>query len=175
MVTKRFQISNDTKYTTGFDRMNVPFLSWPYKLFPWLPHWYYSSVFQPAFQVGYVTTKTFSKVLHLSQCYVRRYCNHFCFTRATLMYVIGFGEYATYYRGGQGSIPGQVMWDLWTKWHWGRFSPSTSFSPASSHSTYCSTFTNHPIIDAAQSRYWECHYTTNKKILCVELWRLSNA
>jgi hypothetical protein len=22
------------------------------------------------------------------------------------------------YRGGQGSIPGQVMWDLWwTKWH----------------------------------------------------------
>jgi hypothetical protein len=32
------------------------------------------------------------------------------------------------------------MWDLWwTKWHWGRFSPSTSVSPASLHSTNCST------------------------------------
>jgi hypothetical protein len=29
-------------------------------------------------------------------------------------------------RGGPGSSPGQLMWDLWwTKWHWGRFSPST--------------------------------------------------
>jgi hypothetical protein len=28
------------------------------------------------------------------------------------------------------------MWDLWwTTRHWGRFSPSTSFSPANSHST----------------------------------------
>jgi hypothetical protein len=33
----------------------------------------------------------------------------------------------TSHRGGPGSSPGQVMWDLWrTKWHWGRFSPSTS-------------------------------------------------
>jgi hypothetical protein len=32
------------------------------------------------------------------------------------------------------------MWDLWwTKWHWSRFSPSTSVSPANSHSTDCST------------------------------------
>jgi hypothetical protein len=32
------------------------------------------------------------------------------------------------------------MWDLWwTKWHWGRFSPSTSVSPANPHSTDCST------------------------------------
>jgi hypothetical protein len=32
------------------------------------------------------------------------------------------------HRGGQGSSLGQVMWDLWwTKWHWGWFSPSTSF------------------------------------------------
>jgi hypothetical protein len=31
------------------------------------------------------------------------------------------------------------MWDLWwTKWHWGRFSPSTSALPAT-HSTECST------------------------------------
>jgi hypothetical protein len=37
-------------------------------------------------------------------------------------------------------IPGQVMWDLWwTKWHWGRFSPSISVSPANSHSISCST------------------------------------
>jgi hypothetical protein len=28
------------------------------------------------------------------------------------------------------------MWYLWwTEWHWGRFSPSTSVSPASHHST----------------------------------------
>jgi hypothetical protein len=32
------------------------------------------------------------------------------------------------------------MWDLWwTKWHRGRFSPSTSVSTASSHSTDCFT------------------------------------
>jgi hypothetical protein len=38
--------------------------------------------------------------------------------------------------GGPGSIPGLVKWDLWwTKWRWGRFSPSTSVSPANLHST----------------------------------------
>jgi hypothetical protein len=32
------------------------------------------------------------------------------------------------------------MWDLWrTKWHCGRFSPSTSVSSANFHSTDCST------------------------------------
>jgi hypothetical protein len=31
------------------------------------------------------------------------------------------------------------MWDLWTKRHWGRFSPSTSISPTNFHSTDCST------------------------------------
>jgi hypothetical protein len=36
------------------------------------------------------------------------------------------------------------MWDLWwTKWHWGRFSPSTSVSPANSHSTGYSTCMGH--------------------------------
>jgi hypothetical protein len=30
----------------------------------------------------------------------------------------------------------------WTKWRWGRFSPSTSVSPANFHSTNCSK--NHP-------------------------------
>jgi hypothetical protein len=44
-------------------------------------------------------------------------------------------------RGGPRSSTGQVVWDLWwTKWHWGRFSPSTSVSPANLHSTDCSTF-----------------------------------
>jgi hypothetical protein len=34
------------------------------------------------------------------------------------------------------------MWDLWwTKWSWGRFSPSTSVSPANLHSTNFSTIT----------------------------------
>jgi hypothetical protein len=33
-------------------------------------------------------------------------------------------------------IPGQSMWDLWwTKWHWNRFSPSTSVFPYQFHST----------------------------------------
>jgi hypothetical protein len=40
---------------------------------------------------------------------------------------------------GPGSMPDQVMCDLrWTKWHWGRVSPSSLFSPAKSHSTNCS-------------------------------------
>jgi hypothetical protein len=44
------------------------------------------------------------------------------------------------HRGGPGSITGQVMWDLrWKKWHWGRFPPGTSVSPANSHSTDCFT------------------------------------
>jgi hypothetical protein len=38
---------------------------------------------------------------------------------------------------GPDSSPEQVMWDLWwTKWHWGRFSPSTSFSPTNNSSDY---------------------------------------
>jgi hypothetical protein len=42
----------------------------------------------------------------------------------------------------RGSRPGRVMWDLeWTKWRWGRFSPSTSVSPANLHSTNFSTIT----------------------------------
>jgi hypothetical protein len=44
--------------------------------------------------------------------------------------------------GGPGSSPGLVMWDLWwTKWRWGRFSPSASVSSANLHSTNCSTIT----------------------------------
>jgi hypothetical protein len=34
------------------------------------------------------------------------------------------------------------MWDLWwTKWRWGRFTPSTSVSPANLHFTNFSTIT----------------------------------
>jgi hypothetical protein len=41
-------------------------------------------------------------------------------------------------RGGLGSIPGQVMWDLWwAKWHCGRFSPSPSVSPSNFHFIKC--------------------------------------
>jgi hypothetical protein len=41
---------------------------------------------------------------------------------------------------GPGLFPGQVVWHLWwIKWHWGRFSPSTSVSPANSYSTDYST------------------------------------
>jgi hypothetical protein len=33
--------------------------------------------------------------------------------------------------------------EKWTKWHWGRFSSSTSVSLANSHSTDCSTLIYH--------------------------------
>jgi hypothetical protein len=63
------------------------------------------------------------------------------------------------HRGGLGSSPGLVMWDLWwTKCRWGRFSPSTSVSPANFHPTSCSTITvitwgwyNRPIVAALPS------------------------
>jgi hypothetical protein len=46
------------------------------------------------------------------------------------------------HRGSSGSKPGLVMWDLWwTKWRWGRFSPSTSVSPANLYYTIFSTVT----------------------------------
>jgi hypothetical protein len=52
--------------------------------------------------------------------------------------------------GDQGSSPGQVMWDLWwTKWHWGRFSRSTSVSSAT-HSTDCTH--HHPSSSGAGTR-----------------------
>jgi hypothetical protein len=52
------------------------------------------------------------------------------------------------HRGGPRSNPGLVKWDLrWTKWHWGRFSPSTSVSPANLHSTKFS------IIKITRGRY----------------------
>jgi hypothetical protein len=56
------------------------------------------------------------------------------------------GELRRLVAGVPGSSPGQVMWDLrWIKWHWSRFSPSTSVSPAN-HSSDCCTliFIHHP-------------------------------
>jgi hypothetical protein len=48
----------------------------------------------------------------------------------------------TTHRGGPGSSPGLVMWDLWwAMWRWGKFSPSTSVSPSNLHSTNFSTIT----------------------------------
>jgi hypothetical protein len=42
-----------------------------------------------------------------------------------------------------GSNPGLVTWDLWwTKWRWGRISPSISVSPANLHSTNYYTITH---------------------------------
>jgi hypothetical protein len=53
---------------------------------------------------------------------------------------ISGSQSSTSQRGGPGSSPGQVMWDLWwTKRHWGRFSPSTSVFPTNYNSTECST------------------------------------
>jgi hypothetical protein len=51
--------------------------------------------------------------------------------------------------------PGLVMWDLWwTKWCWGRLSPSTSVSPANLHSTNCSVGTYHTCLaNAKQPSY----------------------
>jgi hypothetical protein len=47
------------------------------------------------------------------------------------------------------------MWDLWwKKWHWGRFSPSTSVSLANSHPTNCCTLTYHHPGLVQLGQYW---------------------
>jgi hypothetical protein len=54
------------------------------------------------------------------------------------------------------------MWDKWwIKRHWSGSSSGISVFPANSHSTSCSTFINHPVIDTMQSRYWQCCQITN--------------
>jgi hypothetical protein len=48
------------------------------------------------------------------------------------------------HRAGPDSNPDLVLWDLWwTKWHWGRFSPSTSVSLANSTNFSTITITYH--------------------------------
>jgi hypothetical protein len=55
-------------------------------------------------------------------------------------------------RGGPGSIPDHVIWDMWrTKWHWDGIRQSTSVSSASSHSGISSALINNAVIDAVQS------------------------
>jgi hypothetical protein len=51
------------------------------------------------------------------------------------------GQSSASHGGGPGSSPGKFMLDFWwTKWHKGKFSPSTSVSLANYHSTDSSTF-----------------------------------
>jgi hypothetical protein len=66
--------------------------------------------------------------------------------------------------GGLGSRPGRHVGLWWTKRHWGRFSPSTSVSPANNHSTNFSII----IITRGRSAEWTQldstpHYTNLKK------------
>jgi hypothetical protein len=45
-----------------------------------------------------------------------------------MLLIVKTTSYMASHPGGPGSNPGVVMWDLWwTKWRWGRFSPSTRF------------------------------------------------
>jgi hypothetical protein len=93
-----------------------------------------------------------------------------------------------------GMVSYYELWDLgWTKWRWGRFSPSTSVSPANLHSTNFSTITiiyhlglvqyassgrstkwtqSHPtnnnnkkiVWAIARKRSWLRHYATSQKV-----------
>jgi hypothetical protein len=58
--------------------------------------------------------------------------------------VVSVNQWPASHRSGTGSTPSQVTWDLWwTKWHWGRFSPSILTSPDNFHSTKCSILIYH--------------------------------
>jgi hypothetical protein len=86
-------------------------------------------------------------------CYFILFTSTFI-SQTTSIYVTSFGKetkFCTYtnrpHRGGPGSVLGLVKWDLWwTKWPRGRFSPSTSVSPAN-HST------NFSILTITRGRY----------------------
>jgi hypothetical protein len=74
-------------------------------------------------------TTVFTRLYNLSPCCDFLFCYfiHFC---------TGLPATEQSHHGSSGLISGQAMWDFWwTKWHWGRFSPSTSVSPANSRST----------------------------------------
>jgi Tfp pilus assembly protein FimT len=65
---------------------------------------------------------------------------------------------------------GQVMWDSWwTKWHWGRFSPSTSVSTANYHSRDCSTHSLSTVagtigrISGRRTKWTQSHPTPRNK------------
>jgi hypothetical protein len=109
-----------TLYTTCFDR-----------------HWSPSRVlklFVETVVLAFCASNTFVffVVLGVSSCCV--VClNHGC---STFRVNRSFGLiYRLHLQGFRVSLAG------WTKWRWGRFSPSTSVSPANLHSTNCSTIT----------------------------------
>jgi hypothetical protein len=72
------------------------------------------------------------------------------------------------------------MWDLWwTEWHWGRFSPSISVSPANFHSADCSTsIIYHPAITrgwynrsvSGRRTKWTRSHSTSEKYLRWTVW-----
>jgi hypothetical protein len=69
---------------------------------------------------------------------------------------------------------------LWTKWHWGRFSPSTSVSPANSHSTNCSTIIFiYRLGLVQQAKQWPTYQVDSvlhheKMISFILMWDLNN-
>jgi hypothetical protein len=82
-----------------------------------------------------------AKLLHRTDAhFVYR---HFIVTSSTRVHaIVDVNEETQSHRGGPGSRPGLVKWVLWwTKWRWGRISPSTSVYPANLHFTKFSIFT----------------------------------
>jgi hypothetical protein len=71
-------------------------------------------LFPSVFSCGYVKCSILYKGdgLRLYLCYSWELALNVCLDAS-------FGNMS--HRGGPGSSPAQVMWDLWTKWHWGRF------------------------------------------------------
>jgi hypothetical protein len=91
------------------------------------------------------------------------------------------GQSLALHRGGPGSSPGQVMWDLrWTKWHWGRFSPITLVSPVNLHSTNGPTITSIYHLGLVQwansgrsTKWTQSHPTKNNKRKHTATWQSS--
>jgi hypothetical protein len=79
--------------------------------------------------------------------FTQKYRSRDCFNSVQPVFIVlaesrAIAQSLASHRGGPDSSPGLVMWDLWwTKWRCGRFSPSTSVSPANLYSTNCSTIT----------------------------------
>jgi hypothetical protein len=80
------------------------------------------------------------------------------------------------HRGGPGSSTGS-MWGLWwTKRHWGRFSPSTSVSPANHFTDFSIIIItrgwhNRPLVAAVSSRPW-FHPPICKLKITLNSWKI---
>jgi hypothetical protein len=116
------------------------------------------------------TISTSHNITHTSRCLQ---------TQRTQDFITILVYNAISHRGGPGSRPGLVKWDLWwTKWRWSRFSPSTSVSPANLHSTNCSTITliyhlglyNRPEVAAVPGDVSPTPLKKYKAILCSEAY-----